>query len=178
MITPAQKTVLSESIRSIPDFPRKGILFKDVTTLLKEAGLFTLVVDEMTSHYRDAGITRVVSVESRGFITGGALAYNLGAGIVPVRKAGKLPAETYSATYELEYGCDTIQIHRDALSPDDVVLLHDDLLATGGTALAAIDLIRRFQVKKLFIGFLVELDFLEGRKRLLPHGEVYSIIHF
>jgi adenine phosphoribosyltransferase len=120
----------------------------------------------------------VVSVESRGFLTGGALAYKLGAGIVPVRKTGKLPAETYSATYELEYGHDTIHIHRDALTPDDVVLLHDDLLATGGTALAAIDLIGKFKVKKLFIGFLVELDSLEGRKRLSPHGEVFSIIHF
>lgn len=177
MITAAQQTLLSESIRSIPDFPRRGIRFKDVTTLLKQAGLFSLVVDEMAAFYRNAGITQVVAVESRGFLTGGALAYALGAGIVPVRKAGKLPAETFSATYELEYGNDTIQIHRDALGPHDVVLLHDDLLATGGTALAAIELIRNFNIKKLYLGFLIELDFLEGRKRLSSHAEVFSIIH-
>jgi adenine phosphoribosyltransferase len=119
-----------------------------------------------------------VAIESRGFITGGALAYRLGAGLVPVRKPGKLPADTFSQTYDLEYGKDSLEIHRDALSPDDVVLLHDDLLATGGTALAAIELIKLFKVKYIYVSFIVELDFLKGRNRIHPPFEIYSMVHF
>jgi adenine phosphoribosyltransferase len=177
MITATQKSRLIDSIRCIPDFPRKGILFRDVTTMLKQPELLAMVVDETAGHYRDAGITRVVSVESRGFLTGGALACKLGAGIVPVRKTGKLPADTYSVTYDLEYGQDTLHIHRDALSDQDVVLLHDDLLATGGTALAAIELVQKFNVKQLYLSFLIELDMLKGRNRLAPFGEVFTLIH-
>lgn len=177
MITDTQKSRLISSIRSIPDFPRKGILFRDVTTMLKQPELLAMAVDETATHYREAGITQVVSVESRGFLTGGALACKLGAGIVPVRKTGKLPADTYSVTYDLEYGKDTLHIHRDALSDQDVVLLHDDLLATGGTALAAVELVQKFKVKQLYLSFLIELDALQGRNRLTPFGEVFTLIH-
>jgi len=169
---------LKDSIRNIPDFPVQGIQFKDITTAIKKPDLFNLIVDQMASHNANKGITKVVAIESRGFITGGALAYKLGAGLVPVRKPGKLPAATFSQTYDLEYGKDSLEIHRDALIPDDVVLLHDDLLATGGTALAALDLINRFNVKKVYISFIVELDFLKGIQRLSPPYEVYSMVHF
>jgi len=169
---------LKGSIRNIPDFPVKGIQFKDITTAIKQPELFKMIVDQLADHYIQSGITKVVAIESRGFITGGALAYRLGAGFVPVRKPGKLPADTYSRTYDLEYGKDSLEIHSDALVADDVVLLHDDLLATGGTALAALDLIGRFHVNKVLISFIVELDFLKGRQRLSPHNEVYSLAHF
>ena len=177
MLTPAQRENLKNAVRNVPDFPRKGIQFKDITTLVKQPGLFSMAVDELASHYDRSGITHVVAVESRGFITGGALAYKLGAGLIPVRKEGKLPAATYSKTYDLEYGQDTLQIHRDALKPGDVVLLHDDLLATGGTALAVADLLGNFNIRRFYISFLIELDFLQGRDRLSPLAEVHSLIH-
>lgn len=169
---------IKDSIRNIPDFPVKGVQFKDVTTVLKKPELFSMIVDHMAAHYADMGITKVVAVESRGFITGGALAYKLGVGFVPVRKPGKLPAETYTKTYELEYGKDTLEIHRDALNAQDVVLLHDDLLATGGTSQAAIDLIHLSGAQKIYVSFIIELDFLKGRNRLCPPYEVFSMIHF
>jgi adenine phosphoribosyltransferase len=172
------KDFLKESIRNIPDFPRPGIQFKDITTLLKQPELFQHVVDTAVDYYSGKGITRIVAIESRGFIMGGALAARLGTGFVPVRKPKKLPAAVYSKTYALEYGEDAVEIHRDALSSEDIVLLHDDLLATGGTALAAIDLIRRFNVRKIYLNFIVELDFLKGREKLAPAYDVFSQVHF
>lgn len=172
------KALLKESIRNVPDFPGPGIQFKDITTLLKQPELFRHVVETAVAYYSDKGITRTVAIESRGFIMGGALAARLGTGFVPVRKPGKLPAAVYSKAYALEYGKDAMEIHQDALSPDDVVLLHDDLLATGGTALAAIDLISRFRVRKIYVNFIVELDFLKGREKLVPAYDVFSQIHF
>ena len=155
-----QRMNLKQYIREVPDFPKEGISFKDITTLIKDPQAFRMVVDQITAHFREKGITQVVSLESRGFIVGGALAYQLGAGFVPIRKAGKLPAETVSISYELEYGSDVIQIHRDALSPDDVVLIHDDLLATGGTAMAALQLVRKLGVKTVYLSFIIDLRFI------------------
>jgi adenine phosphoribosyltransferase len=172
------ETILRASIRTIPDFPTPGIQFKDITTLLKKPELFRHVVETAVNYYSGKGITKTVAIESRGFIMGGALAAKLGTGFVPVRKPGKLPAAAYSKRYALEYGEDAVEIHQDALSPDDVVLLHDDLLATGGTALAAIDLISRFKVRKIYVNFIVELDFLKGREKLSPPYDVFSQIHF
>ena len=135
--------LLKKGLRTVPDFPKKGILFWDLTTLFKDPEAFRFTVDTIYELYRDKGITKVVSLEARGYILGSALAYRLGAGFIPVRKPGKLPAETYSETYMKEYGPDTLTIHQDALSDEDVVLLHDDLLATGGSAAAETD--RPFQ---------------------------------
>ena len=178
MISVSTIETIKTSIRNIPDFPVKGIQFKDITTAIKQPLLLQTIVDQIASQYLNKGITKVVAIESRGFITGGALAYRLGAGIVPVRKPGKLPAETYSRTYDLEYGQDSLEIHQDALQPEDIVLLHDDLLATGGTALAALDLISRFNVKQIYVSFIIELDFLKGRRKLSPPFDVKSFIHF
>ena len=170
--------LLKASIRNVPDFPRTGIQFKDITTALRRPELLALIVNDLATHYQLMGITRVVAIESRGFLTGGALACKLGAGLVPVRKLGKLPSAAFSVSYDLEYGKDTLEIHKDALHEDDTVLLHDDLLATGGTALAAIELLRNFNINRFFVGFIVELDFLKGRQRLSPFTEVFSLIHF
>ncbi len=169
---------IKNSIRDIPDFPKKGILFKDLTTAFKKPDILNAISNDISRHYHSAGITKVVGIESRGFIVGSILADRLNAGFVPIRKPGKLPAATYQCQYELEYGTDAIEMHQDALKPDDVVLLHDDLLATGGTARAAVELIRRFQVKKIYINFIVELSFLEGRKFMGDDVEIYSLIHF
>lgn len=168
---------IKESIRNIPDFPVKGIQFKDISTTLKQPELFNQITEEIAAHYANKGITKIVAIESRGFIVGGALAYRMNAGLVPVRKPGKLPSLTHKITYDLEYGKDILEMHRDALTSDDVVLIHDDLLATGGTALATLNLVNLFKVKKTFVSFIVELDFLKGRERLAPH-EVFSLVHF
>jgi adenine phosphoribosyltransferase len=178
MITQTDYSLLKAAIRNVPDFPRTGIQFKDITTVIRKPELLSQIVDDLAVHYRPMGITRVVAIESRGFLTGGALACKLGAGLVPVRKPGKLPSATFSISYDLEYGKDSLEIHKDALHEDDIVLLHDDLLATGGTALAAIHLLRNFNIHHIYVGFIVELDFLHGRQRLLPFSEVYSLIHF
>lgn len=169
---------IRKSIRNVADFPIPGIQFKDITTAIKQPHLFKMIADEISGQFMDKNITKIVAIESRGFIMGGAMAYHLNAGFVPARKPGKLPADVLKVTYDLEYGTDSLEIHRDALSPDDVVLLHDDLLATGGTALAALNLIRQFGVKQVYTSFIIELDFLEGRKKLLPFCDVYSLIHF
>jgi len=169
---------LKDSIRTVPGFPRPGIQFKDITTLLKQPELLKYTVDSLVQVYNGKGITKTVAIESRGFIIGGALAARLETGFVPVRKPGKLPADVFTKTYALEYGEDAVEIHKDALTPDDVVLLHDDLLATGGTALAAIDLIKRFNVKEIYVCFIIELDFLQGRNRLAPAcRDVFSLVH-
>ena len=166
------------SIRNVPDFPKKGIMFKDITTALNKAEIFNFIVDEIYNYYKDKNITKVVGIESRGFIIGSALANKLNAGFVPIRKPGKLPAETYSKSYSLEYGTDCLEIHKDALSEDDVVLLHDDVLATGGSANAAIGLINLFKVKDIKINFLIELTSLNGINTLLQKNELYSLIKF
>lgn len=152
---------LKKYIREVADFPQPGISFKDITTLIGDAAAYREVVDQITAHFADQGITRVVSLESRGFIVGGALAYRLGAGFVPIRKAGKLPASTIAMSYDLEYGTDTIEIHADALTPQDVVLIHDDLLATGGTALAALNLVRKMKVARIYLSFICDLQFIQ-----------------
>lgn len=164
-------------IRNIPDFPVKGIQFKDLTTALRKPECLKWMKDEMVQMYKGKGITKVVGIESRGFLIAPAAAMEMGAGFVPVRKPGKLPAETIEVSYAKEYGVDKIQIHKDALDENDIVLLHDDLLATGGTMAAAIELVKKFNVKKIYVCFLVELDSLNGR-RLMPETEVESIIHF
>lgn len=167
---------LKGAIRDVPDFPQPGILFKDITTALKEPELFKYIVDVLYEEYKDKGITKVVGIESRGFIAGSVLAYRLGAGFVPIRKPGKLPAETYSTSYTLEYGEGKLEIHKDALEPGDVVLLHDDLLATGGSANASLDLIDKFGVKSVMVSFIIELLFLEGNKKIAHRAPVTSIL--
>jgi len=169
---------VKNSIRNVPDFPKQGINFKDVSTSFQDAKIFNFILDELHDHYKMSGITKVVGIESRGFILGGALANKLRAGFVPIRKPGKLPAKTFSQSYELEYGFDTIEIHADSIHPTDVVLIHDDLLATGGTINAAIELIRKFEVKDIFVNFYVELDFLSGRARIDSRIPVWSLVHF
>ena len=164
-------------IRNIPDFPVKGIQFKDITTALQQPECLRWMRDEMVNLYKDKGITKIVGIESRGFIIAPAVAMELGVGFVPIRKPGKLPAETVEMSYQKEYGVDTIQMHKDALCADDVVLLHDDLLATGGTMAAAIELVKKFGVKKVYVNFLIELDFLNGRELLEKGAEVDSLIH-
>lgn len=164
-------------IRNIPDFPVKGIQFKDITTALQQPECLRWMRDEMVNLYKDKGITKIVGIESRGFIIAPAVAMELGVGFVPIRKPGKLPAETVEISYQKEYGMDTIQMHKDALCADDVVLLHDDLLATGGTMAAAIELVKKFGVKKVYVNFLIELDFLNGRELLEKGAEVDSLIH-
>ncbi|GAB7086328.1 adenine phosphoribosyltransferase [Marinifilum fragile] len=166
------------SIRDVIDFPKEGIVFKDITTMLKDEKHVATLVETLYEQYKDKGITKVVGLESRGFILGTVLAYKLNAGFVPIRKPGKLPAATYSEKYTLEYGEDEIHIHQDALTEDDVVLLHDDLLATGGTAAASINLLAKCGVNKAFVNFLVELDFLKGRDKLNTSFEVDSLFHF
>ena len=164
-------------IRNIPDFPMKGIQFKDITTALQQPKCLRWMRDEMVNLYKNKGITKIVGIESRGFIIAPAVAMELGVGFVPIRKPGKLPAETVEISYQKEYGVDTIQMHKDALCADDVVLLHDDLLATGGTMAAAIELVKKFGVKKVYVNFLIELDFLNGRQVLEQGAEVDSLIH-
>jgi len=169
---------LKSAVRNIPDFPIKGIQFKDVTTLFKDAETFAELSKQLKDKYKDCGITRVVGIESRGFIMGPIMALELGAGFVPVRKPGKLPAETVEISYEKEYGFDTIQMHKDALSSDDVVLIHDDLLATGGTMLAAYNLVKQMGVKKVYINFIIELSDLKGRELFPNDVEVDALIKF
>ncbi len=177
-IMEAKLQAAKDAIRDVMDFPKEGILFKDITTMLKNNEHLHTLVDTIYNIYKDKGITKVVGLESRGFIIGTALAYKLNAGFVPIRKPGKLPAATFSQKYTLEYGEDEIFIHQDALDSDDVVLIHDDLLATGGTAAAAIQLLNNFNVKDVYINFLVELDALKGREVLDTNYSVDSVFHF
>jgi len=153
-------------IREVPDFPKPGILFYDITTLLKEPICLRAIIDDLVQQYQGIGITKVVGMESRGFILGSPLAYHLNAGFVPVRKPGKLPADVFEVKYNLEYGSNSLAIHRDAIQEGESVLIVDDLLATGGTAAATVHLIRQLGGKIAGVGFLVELLGLEGRKKL------------
>jgi adenine phosphoribosyltransferase len=157
---------LRAKIREIPDFPKPGILFYDITTLLKDPAAYRAAIDAMLAPYADQKIDIVVGMESRGFIFSAPLAYQLGAGLVPVRKLGKLPAETISVEYALEYGSNTLEIHRDAIQPGQRVLIVDDLLATGGTVRGTVELVKRLQGAIAGLAFLVELEFLKGRDRL------------
>ena len=157
---------LRAKIREIPDFPKPGILFYDITTLLKDAAAYREAIDLMLEPYRDERIDIVVGMESRGFIFSAPMAYQLEAGLVPVRKLGKLPAETLTVEYALEYGSNTLEIHRDSVKPGQRVLIVDDLLATGGTVRGTIELVERLQGEVVALAFLVELDFLKGRERL------------
>jgi adenine phosphoribosyltransferase len=168
---------LADSIRSIPDFPKKGVVFRDITTLLKNADALKNAVDLFSEKYCNSKIDKIVCIESRGFIIGSALAVNLGAGFVPVRKKGKLPAEVITEQYALEYGTDSVEMHIDAIQPGERVLLHDDLLATGGTMCAAIKLVEKLQAKIVGVSFLIELSFLQGRKRM-QEQDVYSLINY
>ncbi|NDP20850.1 MAG: adenine phosphoribosyltransferase [Paludibacter sp.] len=166
------------SIRNVPDFPKPGIMFKDITTAMKDAEVLKFIADELYDYYKDKGITKVVGVESRGFVLGSILAYKLGAGFVLLRKPGKLPAETYKVDYALEYGTDSLEIHVDSIDEDDVVLLHDDLLATGGSASAALELLTKFSHNSVYVSFLIELTFLNGKARLESAKEIHSLIKF
>lgn len=168
---------LADFIRDIPDFPKKGIIFKDITTLLKNPEAMKETSSILYELAKDKGITKVAGIESRGFIFGGLLAEKLNAGFVPIRKPNKLPSEKISETYALEYGTDTIEIHKDAIIPGDKVLLHDDLLATGGTANAAVKLIEKLGGEVVQISFLIELVFLNGRE-LLKGYDIQSLITY
>jgi len=168
---------LSQFIRSIPDFPKKGVLFRDITTLLNSPQAFKKSIDELADLLKNKKIEYIVAAESRGFIFGGALAYKLKCGFVPVRKKGKLPYKTYHYTYSLEYGKDSLEIHRDAFPSNSRILILDDLLATGGTALAIVNLVKKLKGKIVGIAFLIELTELNGRKKLKKYP-VYSLIKF
>ena len=157
--------MIKAHVRTIPDFPKPGILFRDITTVYKDADCLQELTRSLTNYYKDKGITKVLGIESRGYTMASILAQKLNAGFVFVRKPGKLPARTVQQSYEKEYGIDTIEIHEDALSPDDVVLIHDDLLATGGTAKAAYNLVQHFHPKKVYMNFIIEIrdEGLHGR---------------
>jgi adenine phosphoribosyltransferase len=177
MQTEAQLEALKAAIRDVPDFPKPGIVFKDITTLLRDAILLRRALDLMTVLCGDLPVDKVVAIESRGFILGGSLADRLGAGFVPVRKPGKLPWRARRASYELEYGTDTLEIHEDAVGPGDRVLVVDDVIATGGTARATGELVESLGAQVAGVAFLVELGFLRGRERLAGR-EVRSLIQY
>jgi adenine phosphoribosyltransferase len=168
---------LKKLIREVPDFPVPGILFYDITTLLKDKRGFASLIDALSEHYIDQEIDLVLGMEARGFIFGPAVAYRLNAGFVPIRKPKKLPAATASISYELEYGKNTLEIHRDAISHGQRVIIVDDLLATGGTAQATVSLAESLGAKVIGCGFVVELDFLKGREKLSKYN-VFSLLHY
>ena len=171
-------TYLMDHLRTVPDFPKKGVMFRDVTTLFKDKECLEIMENEMYELYKGKGITKVVGIESRGFLMGAIIARKLGAGLVMCRKPGKLPADVISETYEKEYGTDTIEIHKDAINEDDVVLIHDDLLATGGTVKAAWNLVKKFSPKKCYMNFIIELvnENLNGRENIGGGIEIDSLI--
>jgi adenine phosphoribosyltransferase len=170
---------LKKEIREIQDYPKKGISFKDITTLVKNSEALNYVIDSIVNEFKDKGITKVVGLEARGFIFGGAIAGRLNAGFVPVRKKNKLPFNVLSETYELEYGQDRIEMHVDALTQNDVVLIHDDLLATGGTAHAALRMVERCGVKKVYFSFVCDLEFIDSpSKRILSQYETQVLVKY
>jgi len=175
-----QQEWIKSIIRDVPDFPKEGIVFKDLTTLMKDAVAFKLVLNALTHSCKALKPTIIVGIEARGFILAPAIAHQLDVGFVPIRKPGKLPWQTEKISYALEYGEDTIEIHKDAVTAEDRVVIIDDLLATGGTALAAKHLLRKLGANIVGAGFVVELDFLDGRKKLLEGDDldVYSVIHY
>ncbi len=168
---------VKQSIRNVPDYPIKGIQFKDITTALAKPACLKWMRDELVKRYKDLGITQVVGIESRGFIIAPAVAMEIGAGFVPIRKPGKLPAETIQVSYTKEYGTDSIEMHKGALNENDIVLVHDDILATGGSIMAAIELIRKAGVRKIYANCLIELEGLNGRKYLADRGiDIYCLL--
>lgn len=169
---------LKAIIRDVPDFPSVGIMFRDLTTMIKNGEALHVMGDALAELYKDKGVTKVVGIESRGFIGGSILADRLGAGFVPARKPGKLPSVTVKASYAKEYGVDTIELHSDAIGQDDVVVLHDDLLATGGTMNAACQLVKSMNPKKIYVNFIVELTELHGRDMLPNDVEVTSLLKY
>ena len=165
--------------RNVPDFPKKGILFRDITTLIREGDKFKEVIDTIGARYEGKGVDAVIGIESRGFIIGAALAYKLGAGFIPVRKKGKLPWRTYQASYVLEYGTDTLEVHQDAVKPGQKVVIVDDLIATGGTACAVIELVEKLRGEIVEVAFLIELTELKGRDKVIAKNyPVYSLLQF
>lgn len=170
--------VLLENLRCIPDFPKKGINFRDVTTLYKDPECMKIMVDEMYELYKDKGITKIVGIESRGFVMAAALATKLGAGVVLARKPGKLPATVIKESFSKEYGVDTVEMHIDSIDENDVVLIHDDLLATGGTAKATLKLVNHFHPKKVYMNFIIEItdEGLHGRDCLEKDVEVTTLM--
>lgn len=169
---------IKSKVRDVMDFPKKGIVFKDLTTVFKDPRALHIIGWDLSQLYRDKGVTKVVGIESRGFIGGSILAFELGAGFVPARKPGKLPADTVSCSYDKEYGKDTIEIHRDAITPDDIVVIHDDVLATGGTMAAVYELVKSMNPKKIYVNFIIELGGLNGRSVLPADAEVTSLITY
>lgn len=165
-------------IRDVPDFPSVGIMFRDLTTMIKNGEALRVTGDALAELYKDKGVTKVVGIESRGFIGGSILADRLGAGFVPARKPGKLPSVTVKASYVKEYGVDTIELHSDAISSEDIVVIHDDLLATGGTMNACCQLVKSMNPKKIYVNFLVELTDLHGRENLPKDVEVTSLLKY
>ena len=164
-------------IRDIPNFPKPGIVFRDITTLLKDKEAYHQVVDTFCNAYQDSGVDLVVGIEARGFLLASVLAYKLGVGVIPVRKPGKLPAETLRMEYDLEYGTDALEIHRDAISEGQRVIIIDDLLATGGTVAATCKMVEQLGAEIIGVAFLIELDFLNGREKLTDY-ELLSLVHY
>lgn len=177
MSLPSESLRLEDWIRDIPDFPQKGVLFKDITPMLQNGAAFHAAIEQLAAHYAGAGIQKVVGVESRGFIFGAPLAYMLNCGFVPVRKFGKLPYKTVNVEYALEYGTNVVEVHTDAITPGERVLIVDDLLATGGTVLAALELVEKLGGQIAGVAFLVELTFLRGREHLKGH-DVFALIKY
>lgn len=175
---PASQINLEDLIIDIPDYPEPGVVFKDITPVLGNPEGFAAMVDRIADHFKDAGVTKVIGAEARGFMVGAPVAYKLGAGFVPARKPGKLPREVVSESYALEYGTDELQIHADAISADDVVLLVDDLVATGGTAVAQVKLVEKFGARLAGMGFLMELAFLNPREVIAraTDVDVFSLV--
>ena len=169
---------IKNKVRSVHDFPQKGIVFSDLTTVFKDPECLHELSILLTDLYKGKNITKIVGIESRGFIMGPILANNLGAGFIPMRKPGKLPADTWSESYDKEYGKDTIEIHKDALDSNDIIVLHDDLLATGGTMLAAYNLVKRFNPQKIYVNFIIELEFLKGRNVFPSEIEIEALIKY
>lgn len=169
---------LKSLIRDVPDFPSKGIVFRDLTTMIKNGEALNVMSRDLADLYRNKGVTKVVGIESRGFIGGSILAYELGCGFVPARKPGKLPSVTVKKAYAKEYGVDTIELHSDAICEDDVVVIHDDLLATGGTMNACYELVKSMNPRKIYINFIVELTALDGRKNLPSDCEITSLLKY
>lgn len=170
--------LVKAKIRDVPDFPKPGIIFKDITTAIKHPETLRRIINFLTEEFKDTGIDYVVGIESRGFIFGTPLAYNLGAGFIPIRKPGKLPAKTEKVTYDLEYGTDSVEIHSDAIEPGKKVLIIDDLLATGGTAGAACELVKKIGGIPAAMAFVVELSFLNGRNKLPEDVKVISMVEY
>jgi adenine phosphoribosyltransferase len=170
---------LKDKIREVPDFPKKGINFIDITTLLKDKEAIQYITGKIVDEFRDKKISKVLGIEARGFILGGILAHELRAGFVPVRKKGKLPSNVISETYQLEYGTDTVEVHSDALSEEDVVLIHDDLLATGGTAQAVLNMIKQIGIKKVHFSFLCDLEFIQTpEKEILKQFDPHILVKY